>query len=96
MFYFYIQSPRLVDAQLRSAWSTFRAGCAVLNTERSKLNIIVSLITDVILLLIGLLRLRREGSGRFSIGLLLWNQVGSWDSFLTSCARYRHLLTCLY
>jgi hypothetical protein len=78
---FNIPSPRLIDTQLRSAWSPFWQGCAVLNTEGNKLNIIVSLITDIVLLLImlvGLLRLRSEGGGRFGIGLLLWNQVGSW------------------
>lgn len=54
--------------------------CTVLNTESNKLNITVTLIADVILLLIvlvGLLRLRRHGAGRSGIGLLLWNQVGS-------------------
>ena len=39
------------------------------------------LITDFVLLftiLIGLLRLRRDGVGTCGLGLLLWKQVGCW------------------
>jgi len=46
--------------------------------ERSKLNIIVILITDVVLLvimLIGLIRFRHYGGGTFDLGQLLWKQV---------------------
>ena len=53
-------------------------GCIVVNTESTKLNIIVTLITDVILLLImlvGLLRIRRYGCGKFGLGHLMWKQV---------------------
>ncbi len=59
--------------------------CDVLNLKTSKLNIIVTLITDVTLLLImlvGLLRLRRYGAGTLGLGQLLWKQVcilvGRW------------------
>jgi hypothetical protein len=48
------------------------------NTESNKLNIIVTLVTDVILLLImliGLFRLRRNGAGTFGLGQLLWRQA---------------------
>jgi hypothetical protein len=51
----------------------------VLNLETSKANIIVTLATDIILLLImlfGLLRLRVQGAGMFGLGRLLWRQVG--------------------
>ena len=54
--------------------------CIVLNSESSKLYVVVLAVTDIILLLIvliGLLRLRRDGSGTFGIGRLLWKQVGS-------------------
>ena len=54
-------------------------GCIVVNTESTKLNIIVTLVTDVILLLImlvGLLRIRRYGCGKFGLGYLMWKQVG--------------------
>lgn len=54
--------------------------CIVRNSESSKLYVIVLALTNIILLLavlIGLLRLRRDGSGTFGIGLLLWKQVRS-------------------
>lgn len=53
--------------------------CVLHDTESNKPNIIVTLITDIILLLImliGLLRLRRYGVGTFGLGQLLWKQVG--------------------
>ena len=53
--------------------------CVVANSDTSKLNIIVLLVTDVVLLsivLVGLVRLRSEGNGTFGIGLLLLKQVG--------------------
>ena len=67
--------------QLRSDWDPAVPACIIFNSDSSKLNIIVTLITDIILLLtvlIGLLRLRREVSGTlaFGIGRLLWKQVG--------------------
>jgi len=52
--------------------------CVLYDTESNKPNIIVTLITDIILLLImliGLLRLRHHGVGTFGLGQLLWNQV---------------------
>jgi hypothetical protein len=53
--------------------------CVLHDTESNKPNIIVTLITDIILLLImliGLLRLRHYGVGTFGLGQLLWKQVG--------------------
>lgn len=53
--------------------------CVVHDTESNKPNIIVTLITDITLLLImlvGLLRLRHYGAGTFGLGQLLWKQVG--------------------
>jgi hypothetical protein len=53
--------------------------CLVANVETDKPNIIVMLISDIILLvtmLVGLLRLRRNGGGRFALASLLWEQVG--------------------
>ena len=52
--------------------------CVVLNTERSKDNIIATLVSDVVLvltMLVGLLRLRKDGT-LFGLGKLLWKQVG--------------------
>jgi hypothetical protein len=53
--------------------------CAVLNSDTSRLNIIVLAIADIVLLLtvlIGLFRLRSNEGGPFGIGHLLWKQVG--------------------
>ena len=50
----------------------------MLNAEDNKLNIIVTFITDIILLLIvlvGLIRLRYHGGGTLGLGRLLWKQV---------------------
>ena len=50
----------------------------MLNSEDNKLNIIVILITDIILLLtvlVGLIRLRYHGGGMLGLGSLLWKQV---------------------
>ena len=54
----------------------------MLNTERSKDNIIALLVSDVVLLLtmlVGLLRLRKDGT-LFGLGKLLWKQVGDVHS----------------
>ena len=47
----------------------------------SELNILVTLVTDIILLLImffGLLRMGCHERGAFGLGRLLWKQVGYW------------------
>jgi hypothetical protein len=51
------------------------------NLHISELNILVTLATDIILLLImffGLLRLGFHERGVFGLGRLLWKQVGYW------------------
>ena len=51
----------------------------MLNPESNKLNIIVLFVTDIVLLLmmlVGLLRLRSDGIGTYGVGQLLWKQVG--------------------
>jgi len=48
----------------------------------SKKNIIATLCADIILLLImlvGLLRIRLQGGGTFALGRLLWTQVRCWQ-----------------
>lgn len=80
--------------RLRAAWVLERRMCAILNIESSKLNIIVALITDITLLLImlvGLLGLRRYGVGTFGLGRLLWKQV---VSFGCSLPILLHLFFC--
>jgi hypothetical protein len=64
-------------------WSPEGKACVVLNFETSKPAVIGSLFTDLLLLLImllGLLRLRLGSSGEFSIGRFLWKQV-RWCQF---------------
>jgi hypothetical protein len=64
--------------QLRSQWNVLLEQCIVTNSESSKLNILVLLITDVVLLLIvlaGLLRMRYQNRITCGIGQLLWKQV---------------------
>ncbi|KAI0277121.1 hypothetical protein BGY98DRAFT_981948 [Russula aff. rugulosa BPL654] len=67
----------------RSAWNSVLQECIVVNTEKNKPSIVVTLITDVVLLLIvliGLLRLFHDGGGSFALGRLLWKQVRSEQS----------------
>ena len=48
------------------------------NFDKTKFAVVTSLITDILLLLImliGLLRMRIEGGGTFSLGRILWKQV---------------------
>jgi len=60
-----------------SEWEPMRNGCKSPNIESNKLTIIAVLVSDVTLLVvmfIGLLRLRQRGGGRFGLGRLLWKQ----------------------
>jgi hypothetical protein len=55
--------------------------CLVVNIHTSELNILVTLATDIILLLImsfGLLRLGFHERGAFGLGRFLWKQVRYW------------------
>ena len=68
----------LINLQLRAEWDAILSGCIVINSARSRLNIIVSFIHDTILLLamlVGLLRIRGQSGGAFEMGRLLWRQV---------------------
>jgi len=68
-------------ALLRSDWDATQQQCMVLNSDSSKLHILVFVITDIILLLTalaGLSRWRRDMDGIFSIGRLLWKQGIMW------------------
>jgi hypothetical protein len=63
--------------QLRSETAS-PDSCMPKNIQISKLNIISTLVTHVVLLLImlvGLLQLRIKGVGMLSLGRLLWKQV---------------------
>ena len=58
--------------------------CAIVNVQSNKSTFISIFATDLALLLImlvGLLRLRSPGGGWFNLGRLLWKQVG-WQDVL--------------
>ena len=79
--------------QLRAEWNVFLPGCIISNSHSSKLNIIVTLIVDVMLLLtvlVGLLRWLSDGLGMFGIARLLWKQVG-YRSFSSAVVPSVHL-----
>lgn len=64
---------------MRFGWDPVLKDCVALNSETNKPSIIVTLITDIVLLLIvliGLLRLLHDSGGSFALGRLLWKQVG--------------------
>ncbi|KAH9967224.1 hypothetical protein BC827DRAFT_1264088 [Russula dissimulans] len=68
-------------ARLRSAWSPLINTCNVPDTTVNTLNIIVSLCTDIVLLLmmlIGLLTWRDESAGASNLSSLLWMQGNIW------------------
>jgi len=72
---------------MRSARDPVHHGCVVLNSEKNKPSIILTLTTDVVLLfimLVGLLRLLHGGGGSFALGRFLWKQVGS-RRFVLQC-----------
>lgn len=63
--------------RLRSEWSPVLGACSLPNIDSNQLATRAMLGTDVALLLImlaGLLRLRKSGGSRFELGRLLWNQ----------------------
>ncbi|KAN0141803.1 hypothetical protein V8E53_000265 [Lactarius tabidus] len=73
---FFIHSVTL----LHSAWVPEQSVCGVLNTESSNKNAIATLVSDVVLLLtmlVGLLRLSRNGM-MSGFGQLLWKQGLIW------------------
>jgi hypothetical protein len=68
-------------SQLRSAWVLEDESCRPPNIESNKLAIIVMLAADILLVLImllGLLRLRDRAGGIFGLARLLWKQVRWW------------------
>jgi len=68
-------------SRLRSAWVPVQQTCAETNLPSSKLNLIAIPATDISLLLImlvGLFRLRGEGMGMAGLGRLIWKQGILW------------------
>jgi len=91
---------RLSDPQLRFVWLPTET-CVLHSIESFELTLIATLITDIALLLIvlvGLLRLRCPGGCSFALGRLLWNQV-RWCLFpqhlmLSKFTRVPHMKGC--
>ena len=75
-----ISSSGLIHSQLRSTWGNVQGSCEVLNTESTKINVLVTLVTHIILFLImfaGLLHLRRQGGNMPGLWRTLWRQVNT-------------------
>jgi hypothetical protein len=71
---------------MRSVWIPEERRCNLSNSDTTKLNVIATFATDTMLLLMmlaGLLHLRLQGGGMFSLGNFLWKQVGGDTSFLS-------------
>ncbi|KAH9984312.1 hypothetical protein BJV74DRAFT_586907 [Russula compacta] len=71
---------------VRSVWDPTQEDCSVSKLESTKSNIIITLTTDIVLLLImlvGLLRLRYQSGGAFGIASILWKQGLIWLLFAT-------------
>ena len=65
--------------QIRASWTPESDLCEINNIHSTKLNMIMILTTDIVLLLImliGLLRLGFNESGVYGLGRLMWRQVG--------------------
>ncbi|KAH9978391.1 hypothetical protein BJV74DRAFT_798427 [Russula compacta] len=70
---------RNIHLQPRSFWLPAQGTCATLNLQSCKPTVISVAVTDFILLLImllGLLRLRLDGGTLLGLGRILWKQVG--------------------
>jgi hypothetical protein len=75
--------PHHIHPQIRATWISVAEACAITNIETSTASFIALFVTDFLLLVImlaGLLRLRRRGGDTFELGRLLWRQVGWWSS----------------
>jgi MYXO-CTERM domain-containing protein len=65
--------------QVRSQWDPVAKSCVTTNVEICQVAMVSGLVTDAILLLMmlaGLLQLRRRGGGSYELWHLLWKQVG--------------------
>jgi hypothetical protein len=69
---------RLIPSQVRFVWLPEQRACASSNVDGIGLALIITLLTDILLLvivLVGLLRVRRSGGGSFGLQGVLWKQV---------------------
>ncbi|KAF8487413.1 hypothetical protein DFH94DRAFT_26344 [Russula ochroleuca] len=71
----------LATIQLRAKWLPEANACAMFNIDSIKYAVIGSLVFDIgllLIMLIGLLRLRCEEGGAFALGRILWKQGLIW------------------
>jgi hypothetical protein len=72
----------IIHPQIRGEGGPHSVACGLPAIRKNKSAIIAMLVADIALLLImliGLLRIRHSGGGRFDLGRLLWKQVRwSW------------------
>ncbi|KAI0295182.1 hypothetical protein BC826DRAFT_968459 [Russula brevipes] len=74
---FFIQSL----ARGRAVWAPTRLRCVNIDTQTSAPTLIAMLVTDLsllLLMLVGLLHMRRDGGGTFGLSQLLWKQGLIW------------------
>jgi len=82
---------------IHASWAPSQSVCEVLNTETTKITIIATLASDVVLLLtmlVGLLRLRHGGT-MFGLGQLLWRQGLIWLFLATAAEVPPAVFICL-
>jgi hypothetical protein len=68
----------LIHLQVRSSWIPESSHCSLPNAESNTATFVSMFITDfalLVIMLVGLLLLRRRGAGAFGLGHLLWKQV---------------------
>ena len=69
------------------------AACVMTNIEQTRITVVVTIVTDLVLLfimLVGSLCLRRDGGGNFGLAGLLWRQVGVVAAALVAVALTFH------
>jgi hypothetical protein len=71
---------------MRATWSPEANSCILVNFDSTLPTIIVSFVSDIgllLIMLIGLLRLRLKTGGAFVLGRFLWKQVRWWQFSLS-------------
>jgi hypothetical protein len=69
----------LIHPQIKAVWDPLKGACVITNFQKCTATSTVLLAADVffaLVMLAGLLRLRRRGTGTLDLGRILWKQVG--------------------
>jgi hypothetical protein len=83
-----------IHSQLRSAWISAQGVCSMPDYDSNKVTIIFMVINNsflLVVMVIGLLRMRIHGAGTCSLGQLLWKQV-RWKWFCMAAMVLLHSL----